>query len=100
MSRTDRSERDGDGYTADEPREGAPSGDETVAWFTESAMRAVLGILGVIVLLVALGQLVGIDIFGAIADVLATDVGRWLAVAVFAVILIALALRGFGVSTE
>lgn len=68
----------------------------TGEWFARSTVRIALAVFGVVLLLFALGQAAGVDLLGAVADALSTQVGRWLAVAVFALLLIAVAVRGFG----
>lgn len=65
-------------------------------WLTQSALRVGLALLGVVLLLYALGRLVGVDLLAMLADALTSEWGRWIAVAVVALALIGLALRGFG----
>lgn len=67
----------------------------TAEWFAASTLRIALAIVGFIVLLFALGQAAGVDLLGMVADALDTAIGRWLVVALFGLLLIALALRGF-----
>lgn len=69
-------------------------------WFAESTVRVVLAFFGVVLLLFAVGQMVGFDILGAIAAALDTRIGQWLLVAVFGLILIMIALRGFYAQPE
>lgn len=79
----------------------ADTGDEDVGeWFAASTLRIGLAIIGIFLLLFALGQAVGVPLLGMVADALATRVGRWLAVAVFALLLIVVAMRGVGTSTD
>lgn len=73
-------------------------GSDIATWFAASALRIGIALIGFIVLLVALGQLVGMNLLGFVADALTSGVGRWIAVAIFAILLIALALRGFGMT--
>lgn len=97
MSSTDRSDHDRDHDTDRGGRSArSDSGpDGIVGWFAESTIRLALAVLGVILLLFAVGQMVGIDILGAIATALDTRIGQWLLVAIFALFLIVVALRGF-----
>jgi len=88
MSRTDDRARDD---AADRER-----ASRTGGWFAESTLRVVLAILGFVLLLFALGQAVGADLLGMVVQALNTQLGRWLIVALFALLLIALAIRGFG----
>lgn len=97
MAQTDSSERSRD---RDPDRDDSPTSAErrssgVAEWFAESTIRIAVAILGVILLLFAVGQMVGIDLLGGLADALDTQIGRWLLVAVFAIFLIVVALRGF-----
>lgn len=65
-------------------------------WVTESAFWIALALFGFVLLLFALGQAVGVDFLGTVADALGTRLGCWLAVALFALLLIVVAIRGFG----
>lgn len=87
VSDVDSNKQDGDGLSA--PSNVFPE------WFASSTLRLGLMIVGVFLLLAALGQLSGIDILGETAALLATDVGRWLLVAIVAIALIVLAVHGF-----
>lgn len=64
-------------------------------WLASTAVRTVLVVVGVVVVLFALGQLVGLDLLGLIAEVLSSELGRWLLIAGFGLLLIGLAQRGF-----
>lgn len=64
--------------------------------FASTTLRLLVTIIGLIVFLFALGQAVGIDLIGMTADVLATQTGRWLLVALFALLLIGVAQRAIG----
>lgn len=86
--RTDDRDRDRD---ADTTRE-----EEASAVFAASALRIGLALLGIVLLLFALGQAVGLDLLGWVADALSTRMGQWLVVAFFALLLIVVALRGVG----
>lgn len=66
-----------------------------VSWFMESALRMGLVLIGFIILVFALGQVIGVDLFAIIGGVLSTEAGRWLAIAFFALLLILVALVGF-----
>lgn len=75
---------------------GQQAGNPVAEWFVASTFRIGLAILGLVLLLFALGQAVGVPLLSMLGDALSTRVGRWLAVAVFALLLIVVALRGFG----
>lgn len=66
-----------------------------VGWFMGSALRMGLVVLGFIILVFALGQATGVDLFAIIGEALNTETGRWLAIAFFALLLIFGALAGF-----
>lgn len=73
----------------------SPPSDAFTGWFASSALRFGLVLVGVFLLLAALGQLSGIDILGETAELLGSEVGRWLLVVVVAIALIAIAVNGF-----
>jgi heme A synthase len=54
-----------------------------------------LAIVGFVLLLFALEQAFDIELFDALEDALATETGRWLAVAFLALLLIGVALGGW-----
>lgn len=93
MSSTDTSadDRNADAGTA---------ADDDVAWFAESTLRIVMAVVGLVLVLFALGQAAGVDLLGMLADALATRVGRWLAIAFFGLLLVVIAMRGLGTSTD
>lgn len=70
-------------------------GEAVTTWFAASTLRLGLAVVGFIVLVFALGRAAGVDIFGALADALGTEVGRWLAVALFGLLLIVISLYSF-----
>lgn len=72
---------------------GQSQADQTTRWFATSAARLGLVFIGLVLLLFALGQAVGLNLLGLVADALTSQLGRWLAVAFFAVLLIAIAAR-------
>ncbi|QLG61431.1 hypothetical protein [Halorarum salinum] len=63
------------------------------AWFANTAVRTGLTVAGVVVLLFALGQAVGLPLLELATDALASETGRWLVVAFFAVVLIGAAQK-------
>lgn len=104
MSSTEDSRRDDVDQQGEEPRGDEPRGDHAAApghaerageYFAESTLRVSLAVVGFVLLLFALGQAIGIDLLGYIVEALNTRMGRWLVVAFFAILLIALAVRGF-----
>jgi hypothetical protein len=80
--------------TADDDDE--PAGNDTAEWFAMSTLRIGLAFIGLVLLLVALGQLAGVNFVELFVEVLATPVGRWLVVAVVALLILSFAVHGFG----
>lgn len=67
-------------------------------WFASSAIRIGLTLVGVVLLVFAIGQAVGLPLLEMAADALSTQTGQWLMVAFLAILLIAGAQR-IGAST-
>lgn len=63
------------------------------SWFATTAVRTGLTAIGVVLLLFALGQAVGLPLLELAAEAVTSQTGRWLVVAFFAVLLIAAAQR-------
>lgn len=74
-----------------EPRRGRAG--RAGAWFAETAARTALALVGLLLLLFALGQAFGLDLLGTFADAVTSQTGRWLVVALFAVLIIVGAAR-------
>lgn len=83
-----------------EERQSRTESEETAAWFAASTVRMVLALVGFLILLFALGQAVGVNLLGIVADALTTRLGQWLVVAFVGILLIMLALRGFRTRAE
>lgn len=64
-------------------------------WLAASALRIMLALVGVFLLLAALGQLSGLDLFGITATAITSTIGRWLIVTAIGVVLIVAAVYGF-----
>jgi hypothetical protein len=73
-----------------------PAHDEAAGWFAASALRSGLALVGLVLLLVALGQLAGVNSLDMFADVLSSPIGGWLVVAGLALLIISLAVHGVG----
>lgn len=91
MSDTERSREDG----ADRRRSPRDDGEGAVEAIAASTVRLALLVLGLLLLLYAVGQAVGFDVLAMISDALDTQEARWLIVAFFALVLITISLRGF-----
>jgi hypothetical protein len=59
-----------------------------------TAIRAGLTLVGIVLLLFALGQAVGLPLLELVTQALTSQTGQWLVVAFFAVLLIGAAQRG------
>lgn len=85
---------------SNEQAAGEPAGVQVADWLAASTLRVALTVFGFVLLLFAIGQAVGLDLLGMVVEALETNVGRWLVVAFVGLLLIALALRGFGGRTR
>lgn len=86
--RSDRSDQQRSDRTAQQ-RDGVAAS----AWFANTAVRSGLTVIGIVVLLFALGQAVGLPLLELATDALTSETGQWLVVAFFAVILIGAAQK-------
>lgn len=86
----------GGSSTGGGPGRDPPAGAQAADWLAASTLRVALTVLGFVILLFAIGQVVGLDLLGIVADALGTRIGRWIVVAFVGVLLIAFALWGFG----
>ncbi|WP_332898564.1 MULTISPECIES: hypothetical protein [unclassified Haladaptatus] len=75
-------------------QQGQPTQSSQASWFATTAVRTGVIVIGFILLLFALGQAVGANLLGMVADALSSQTGQWLIVAFFAVLLIGAAQRG------
>lgn len=87
MSDGEKVEQDGDGVSVPD--------DAFTEWLASSALRVGLVIIGVFLLLAALGQPSGTDMLGVAGEFLGTEAGRSLLVAAVALALIGIAVYGF-----
>lgn len=83
-----QSTQQGAQQTAGQERTG-PTG-----WFASAALRTGIIIIGFVLFLFALGQAVGFDLLDLVVDAVTSPTGRWIVVAIFALLLIAAASRG------
>ncbi|WP_227354360.1 hypothetical protein [Haladaptatus salinisoli] len=68
--------------------------ESTSDWLAKTGLLSGLAVVGFALLLFALGQVVGFDLLGLVVDALSSQTGRWLVVALFALLLIGVAERG------
>lgn len=71
------------------------AGEELSRWLAESVLRVGLVLVGLVLLVYALGRAVDVDLLSIVVDALLSPIGRWLVVAFFALLLIVVAQRGF-----
>jgi hypothetical protein len=92
---SEQTERGGSESNESRPPEEQPRGSRFApgAWMASTAVQTVVILVGLAVVLFAVGQAVGADLLGMVGDALATHTGQWLAVAVLALILVIAALR-------
>lgn len=86
----------------DDRRESADrnrSSSDTGEWLATSTLRIVLAVVGLFVLLFGLSMAMGVDLIGMLADLLGTELAQWLLVALVGLLLVIVAVRGFGAAT-
>lgn len=76
------------------------TGEQVASWFTETLVRTAVAVFGVALLLLALGQLVGVNLLSTVAEFLASSVGVWLVIAFFAMLLIVAASKSWNISRQ
>lgn len=70
-------------------------GSKAVSWFTETFLRAGIALIGVVLLLVAVGQMAGVDTFSIIGSILSSNLAQWGAVAIFGILLVIAASKSW-----
>lgn len=101
--RDQREAGDPDQQTDGQPSQSQQAGESrtgVVDWVTETFLRTAVAVLGLLLLLFALGQIAGFDTIGALADLLSTEVVQWTLVAVFALLLIVVASKNWNINTS
>lgn len=101
-SRTKSTARTDGGHTEtagrQQQREGRPPESDRRrgigGWVADAALQWGVVLLGFVLLLFALGQAVGADLLAPFVDLLTSQTGLWLLVALFALAIIAAARRG------
>ena len=69
--------------------------EDTTRWLASGIIRLGLAIVGVVLLLFAAGRIAGIDLLEMVLEVLTSSIGRWILLAFVALVLLAVAVRGF-----
>jgi hypothetical protein len=72
-----------------------PASEKTAGWIASGVVRLGLAIVGVVLLLFAAGRIAGIDLLELTVEVLTSSIGRWIVLALVALVLIVVAVRGF-----
>lgn len=78
--------------TGQQPAQQEPA--DAAGWFASATLRTGVILIGFILFLFALGQAVGFPLLDLFIDAVTSPTGRWIVVAVFALLLIAAASRG------
>lgn len=73
-------------------------GEEIAGWFTETIVRAVVAVFGIALLLLAIGQIFGANVLGAVAEFMTSGIGGWLLVGFLALMLIVAAGKNWRAS--
>ena len=82
--------------TTDDRRESEPAAERSAgALLTRTILRIGLAVLGFALLLFALSQAFGVDLLGPAVELLTTETGRWIGVALLALVLISVAASGW-----
>lgn len=76
-------------------RDQRTTGEAMSEWIAEGALRIALTIVGLVLLVYAVGRAVGVNLLDIFIDALLSPLGRWIVVAFFALLLIVVAVRGF-----
>jgi len=82
--------------TETDQRRTQPTTEEQATSITRSILRVALAIVGFLLLMFALGHAFGIDLLGMFAEFTQTWTGQWLIIAFVALVLIIIALTGWG----
>ncbi|ELY87700.1 hypothetical protein C483_17413 [Natrialba hulunbeirensis JCM 10989] len=100
MSQHERTRSDSAADTDAPAREQQPPPDQRRgsrfdigAWLLSTAVQTIVVLVGLAVVLFALGQATGVDLLGAVGGALLTHTGQWLAVAFIALLVLGMALR-------
>lgn len=67
-------------------------------WFSEAILRVTVAFIGIALVLLAAGQLLGLELFSMFADVLTSAIGQWLIVAFIGLLLIIAASKHWGLA--
>jgi hypothetical protein len=79
----------------EERRAGKTRREGPAEWVASTALRLGLAILGIALLVFAVGQILDVPLFDVLDDALSSQVVLWIVVGLFALLLLGLAARGF-----
>jgi hypothetical protein len=92
----------GQGAPQNQPQQGRSQGqapdstaEEVGSWFTETLVRAGILVIGVAVLLFAIGQAVGANLLEPMAEFFASGTGAWFVVAFLALLVMVAATKSW-----
>lgn len=86
--------------TEPESAEGVTAGDRIAGWLTETAVRAVIALLGVALVLLAIGEIAGVPLLSMLVEFLTSSLGVWLIVAVLGLLLIVAASKSWNLTSS
>lgn len=95
MSRQSGSDRPRDDARGDDPSTDRRTEPEPNpgTWLVSTTLQTVVAVVGLVVVLFALGRAFGVDLLGTITAALTTQTGQWLAVAIIALLVMSAAMR-------
>jgi uncharacterized protein YqhQ len=85
-----RSQGDARAEQGTEPRRRGPA-----EWFASSALRLGLAVLGIVLLVFAVGRILDVPLLDVLSEALDSQIVLWVVVGLFALLLLGLAARGF-----
>lgn len=75
-------------------------GEQVASWFTETLVRTAVAVFGVALVLLALGQIAGIELLQIVGDFLTSSIGAWLLIAFFGLLLVVAASKSWNISSR
>ena len=93
--RTEESTRRREEVPPEERRAEKTRREGPAEWVASTALRLGLALVGIVLLVFAIGQILDVPLFDVLDDALSSQVVVWLIVGLFALLLLGLAARGF-----
>lgn len=72
--------------------------EQLAGWFTEKLVRVVAVLIGLVMLLFALGQIAGVDLLSTVGDFITSSIGGYVIIAFFALLIIVAATKDWNIS--